>query len=91
MNGFADALFASRHIPHEFLIVDLELAFRLMDLAQILKDREIARHIQQSARELYDTVLRLFREVPLNQAESESVEEKLKLLKKRLEGVGQEF
>jgi hypothetical protein len=72
----------------EFIMADLELAFTFLDIARTSGVTETGRRNRQNARIAHDTVLRFLpRSLPaLSAAERRAIENRLRELKKRLEG-----
>jgi hypothetical protein len=75
----------------EFLLTDLETAFTFMDVAQTSGDQEVKQRNHTNARLAYDTVTRFLPKVKPTAAQQQAIDEKLTLLKARLEAVGERF
>lgn len=75
----------------DFLFIDLDLANTFMDLAEASQSEETARRNHPNARKAYDTVIRLMPKLRLNQHVRQDFNRKLSLLKRRLQGIGQQF
>jgi|ERR1017187_7633251 hypothetical protein len=77
----------------EFIMTDLELAFTFLDIGRTSGVTETSRRNRQNARTAYDAVLRFLpRSLPaLSAAERRAIENRLRELKKRLEGLGGSF
>jgi len=73
----------------EFLIVDLDIALTLLDVAETAEFRSTAERNHRNARKAYDTVLAKLREVTPEAAEQAILDGKLAELRARLEAVGQ--
>jgi hypothetical protein len=68
-----------------FLIAELELGLTFMDVAATSASTDTTRRNQAHARVAYETVLGLKNQVPLTATEEALVNEKLDLLKARLD------
>jgi hypothetical protein len=75
----------------EFLLIDLDVALTLMDVADTTSSEERAQLIHQKARTAYDTVLRLLPKLHLDEAQIKTLDEKLALVRARLIAAGQRF
>jgi hypothetical protein len=75
----------------EFLLTDLETALTFMDVAQTSGDQEIKHRNYTNARVAYDTVTRFLPKVKPTAAQQQAIDEKLTLVKARLEAVGERF
>ena len=73
----------------EFLLTDLETALTFMDVAQTSGDQEIKQRNHKNAHLAYDTVIGLLSKVKPTAAQQQAIDEKLTLLKARLEAVGE--
>jgi hypothetical protein len=73
----------------EFLLTDLETALTFMDVAQTSRDQEIKQRNHANAHLAYDTVIRLLPKFKPTAAQQQAIDEKLSLLKARLEAVGE--
>jgi hypothetical protein len=72
----------------DFLIVDLDTALTFMDVADTTTIDETARRNHKNARKAYDTVLRLLRDLRPTRDQRKIIEDKLMLLRARLEAAG---
>ena len=70
-----------------FLLAELELGLTFMDVAATSASTETTRRNHAHARVAYETVLGLKNQVPLTATEQALVDEKLELLKGRLDSV----
>ena len=75
----------------EFLLTDLETALTFMDVARTSGDQEIKQRNHTNAHLAYDTVIRFLPKVKPTAAQQQAIDEKLSLLKARLEAVGERF
>ena len=75
----------------EFVLTDLDIAMTLMDVASTTTVDETAQRNHQNARTAYDSMLRLLPHIKLNASQHYALDEKLAILKARLESVGQQF
>jgi len=75
----------------EFLLTDLQTALIFMDVAHTSGDPEIKQRNYVNARRAYDTVIRSLPAVEPKVAQQQTIDEKLRLLKARLEAVGERF
>jgi len=81
----------------EFLRIDLDIAFTMLDVAVTTDDEETARRSRANARHAYHTVLRhlqnLSPDVPHEPGsyQEKVIYEKLGLLKDRLQLIGEQF
>ena len=91
MIAFPKLFSALNRTGAEFLFTELDLALTFMQVADASRVEETERRNHQNARCVYDTVLALLPKVRINDAGHQSIKEKLKLLKKRLEAVGEQF
>ena len=72
-----------------FLLTDLETALTFLDVAQTSHDQETKQRNHKNAHVAYDTVIRLLPNVKPTAAQQQAIDEKLSLLKARLEAVGE--
>ena len=75
----------------EFLLADLETALTFMDVAETSDDPKIKQRNYTNARVAYDTVVRLLPKVKPTSSQQQAIDERLTLLRARLEAVGQRF
>lgn len=75
----------------EFVLIDLDLALTLMDVADVSSTEETILRNHASARIAYDSVLRLLRILTPDMLQQQNIDGKLAILKKRLLAVGQQF
>jgi hypothetical protein len=75
----------------EFLITDLETALVFMDVVQTSGDQEVKQRNHTNAHVAYDTVTGLLSKVKPTAAQRQAIDERLTLLKARLEAVGELF
>jgi hypothetical protein len=75
----------------EFLLTDLDTALTFLDVAQTSGDQEVKQRNHTNARLAYDTVTRFLPKVKPTAAQQQAIDEKLTLLKARLEAVGERF
>jgi hypothetical protein len=75
----------------EFLLTDLDTAFTFLDIAKTTSNADTRYRNFENARRACDTVIQLMQGIPLNIEQSESIQEKLTLLRSRLEAAGQKF
>jgi hypothetical protein len=73
----------------EFLLIDLDVALTFMDVAKTTEFRGTAERNHKNARNAYDTVISKLREVTPTAAQQALLDEKLAVLRTRLEAVGQ--
>lgn len=69
-----------------FLHTDLDLALTFLDTGLASEIAENKRRAHRHASQAYDTVLRLLQNVKADAIERKAIEERLALLKSRLEG-----
>src|SRR5215831_10829187 len=72
----------------EFLLVDLDIALTLMDVAAHSQNAETVRRRHEKARQALVSVLQLRKKLVLDEAQERAFYEKVTLLKTRLHGVG---
>ena len=72
----------------EFLIVDLDIALTLLDVAKTSEFRGTAARNHRNARKAYDTVLAKLPEVTPDAAQQAILDAKLAELRARLEAIG---
>jgi len=82
---------AANAVSIEFLLSDLDVAITLLDVASTTSVEETAQRNHENARKAYDAVLYHLSKVKLNASQQHSLDEKLAILKARLEDVGQKF
>jgi hypothetical protein len=75
----------------EFVLTDLDLGLTFMDVADTTHSEHTASRNHSKARTAYDTVLRLLEKLSPSDPEQQAIEEKLTILKTRLQAVGQKF
>ena len=75
----------------EFLITDLETALTFLDVAQTSGDQKTKQRNHKNAHNAYDSVIRLLPKVKPTAAQQQAIDEKLTLLKARLEAVGEQL
>ena len=77
----------------EFILADLDLAFTFLDIASTSQVADTACRNQENARAAYDMVLRFLPRsiAALSAAELQTVQDKLEVLRSRLELLGEEF
>ena len=75
----------------EFLLRDLDVAMTLIYVATTNRIEETAQRNRQNARDAYDLVVGQLSKVKLNASQQHSLDEKLAILKMRLNAVGQKF
>jgi hypothetical protein len=74
-----------------FLITDLAVAGTFLDVARSSFSEETQRRNHKNARRAYDSVLTLLPKVKVNEAELQTINKKLALVKERLKAVGERF
>jgi len=80
---------ASNEALVESLLIDLDVALTIMDVAKTTEFRNTARRNHLNARKAYDTVTSRLRDLTPNAAQQAMFNEKLAELRSRLEAVGQ--
>ena len=75
----------------QYLLMDLDSALLLMDVADQSGDGEKAETNYRTAHQTYDIILWRTRSIRSTDKKLEAVERKLALLRSRLEGVGHDF
>ena len=73
----------------DFLLVDLDIALTFMDVARTTEFRDTAERNHGNAKAAYNTVLAKLPEVRPTRAQRVQLEQKLAVLRGRLEAVGQ--
>jgi hypothetical protein len=73
----------------EFLLVDLDIALTFMDVAETTEFRGTAQRNHKNARKAYDMVVSKLREVSPTEAQQSALNQKLALLRVRLQDVGE--
>ena len=73
----------------EFLLIDLDIALTLLDVAETSEFRDTAERNHKNAKTAYDTVVAKLPEVSPTPVQDELLREKISLLRARLRAVGQ--
>ena len=73
----------------EFLLIDLDVALTFLDVAETTEFRNTAERNHRNARAAYNTVVSKLREVTPTPAQQVLMDERLSLLRARLQAVGQ--
>ena len=91
MSSVPENIEALKITSAEFLLTDLDVAWTFMDVAETSGIEETVVRNHQNARKAYDTVLDFLSKLTLTASDRNAVEEKLAVLKTRLENAGQLF
>lgn len=75
----------------ELLLTDLDAALTFLDVAEVTGIEETARRNHHNARRAYDTVLHLLQNLRPTAEQQQLIDQKLAVLRARLEAVGQTF
>jgi len=73
----------------EFLLIDLDVALTFLDVAETTEFRNTAERNHRNARAAYNTVVSKLGEVSPTPAQQVLLDERLSLLRTRLQAVGQ--
>ena len=85
----SDASFRDLHrTGAEFLLADLDTALTFMDVAEVSRNEETVRRNHQNAHRALETVLHLREKLVLEKVQEQAFNEKVTLLKARLQAVG---
>ena len=79
----------SEYTSPEFLLTDIDVGLTFMDLSETTSIPETVTSNHQNARKAYETVLHFLSKLNLTPSDRQTVENKLAVLKARLEAAGQ--
>ncbi|MGA7411866.1 MAG: hypothetical protein WBW33_15410 [Bryobacteraceae bacterium] len=75
----------------DFLDIDLDVATTFMDIAEGSMSEETIHRNHKNARKVYETVARLLPRLRPDRLQRQAIDEKLNLLRTRLQAKGQQF
>jgi hypothetical protein len=76
---------------NDFLLTDLDIAFTFLEVAAVTGIEETRKRNHEKAHHVYQTVLRQLDTVSLEAPQRPAINQKLALLKERLEKLGYRF
>jgi hypothetical protein len=84
----SEALRNANTLGVDFLLADLDMALAFMDIADTVRKPSTVTRNRENARKAYENVLRFLQKLIPDRTQKKALDDKLDLLKERLEAAG---